>query len=409
MKRFKNIKLIALFAVLFGGSLLLNSCGDNDNPVDEYTGDDAYVLSLAYQGTDGNFTYYSVQFEDVMSGKLSALGQGFDQLGYFTYNQIGDKIYSTGGMGTNNIIGLEKDANGNLQEIGGVSSFDNSLNDVVETEGNKLLSVEMSSTSDVVTLHIIDPETVTINSSNSTAVSNLTDLTGTSFSGMVQSGNYVFVSFYISDPATYATNHTDVAQVAVFSYPELEFVKVIEDTRTGPIGGFGTNSGLTKDESGNVYALSHSNPANGYSQFTNDAGILRINSGDTEFDENYLFDFDAVTDGKTTAHLVYLGNGKVFAEMNMQDRSEQATWSDSPLKPAVLDLQNKTINYIEDVPEHAGLGRKLAASALYDGTSIYLCVPEDVSIYVYKIDPSNYTATKGAEVEANFVAGFFKL
>ncbi|GAO31683.1 DUF4374 domain-containing protein [Geofilum rubicundum] len=409
MKKFKKFSLLLISSLLFGGSLLLSSCSEDDNKTDEFQGEDAFALSLAYQGTDGNFTYYTVKFEDVMSGSLSAFGKGIDQLGYFTYNQIGDKIYSIGGMGTNSLIGLENDANGDLYETGGISSFDNSLNDVVETEDGKLLGVEISSTSDVVVLHTLDAASLTVNATSTTAVSNLTSASGPSFSGMVQSGNYVYLSYYISDPATYATNHTDVAQVAVFSYPELEFVKIIEDTRTGPIGGFGTHSGLIKDESGNVYALSHSNPANGFSQFTKEAAILRINSGATEFDPDYFFAFDEVAEGKTTAHLLYLGNGKVLAEMNMKARADQSTWSDSPLKPAILDLNVQTIDYIDEVPEHSGLGRKLASTALHDGNYVYMCIPEDVSLYVYRINLQDYTAVKGAEVEANFVAGFFKL
>ncbi|MGQ1946966.1 DUF4374 domain-containing protein [Geofilum sp. OHC36d9] len=409
MKIFKNIPLLLISSLLFGSSLFFTSCSDDDDDTDEYKGDDAFALSLAYQGTDGNFTYYTVKFEDVMSGSLSAFGKGIDQLGYYTYNQIGDKIYCIGGMGTNNIIGLENDADGNLYETGGISSFDNSLRDVVETEDGNLLGVEISAASDVVVLHIIDPNSLSVSSTVSSAVSNLSSVSGPSFSGMVQSGQYVYISYYISDPVTYATNYTDVAQVAVFSYPDLEFVKIIEDVRTGPIGGFGTNSGLIKDELGNVYALSHSNPANGFSQFTKEAAILRINSGETEFDQEYFFSFDEVAEGKTTAHLLYLGDGKVLAEMNMADRDEQSVWSDSPLKPAVLDLNAKTINYISDVPEHSGIGRKLASAALHDGNYVYMCIPEDVSIYVYRIDLQDYTSVKGAEVEANFVAGFFKL
>lgn len=107
--------------------------------------------------------------------------------------------------------------------------------------------------------------------------------------------------------------------------------------------------------------------------------------------------------------MVYLENNKVFVEMNTLERSEQSAWSDSPLKPAILDLSAKSINYIEDVPEHSGLGRKLAATSLYDGEYIYMVVPEEQNSYVYRIDPSTYSATKGAEVEANFTAGFFEL
>lgn len=105
--------------------------------------------------------------------------------------------------------------------------------------------------------------------------------------------------------------------------------------------------------------------------------------------------------------MMYLGNGRVFAEINMVDRAQQASWSDSPLKSAVIDLNSKTISYIEGMPEHAGVGRRLAA--LQDGNNVYMAIPDGKGIFVYKINTQNYTATKGAEVEANFVAGFSKL
>ncbi|MFV0589930.1 MAG: DUF4374 domain-containing protein [Draconibacterium sp.] len=407
----KNLKTSTkmLQSVLLAIALFLISCSKDEVSEPEYNGEDAFVLSLAYQGTDGNFTYYTVQFDDVMTGELTAVGKGIDMPGYYTFNQIDEKIYATGGFELTDIIALQKKQDGSLEEIGANASFANSLQDIIETDDNQLVAIEMSSSSDVISLHRINPESLIISGSTQTSASNIADTTGPTYSGMVQSGNYIFVSYYLSDPTSFSTNYTDKAQVAVFSYPSLEFIKVIEDGRTGPVGGWGTHSGLIKDESGNIYALSHTNPANGYSQFTQDAAILRIKSGESNFDPDYIFSFDEVTGGKTTAHLVYLGNNKVFTEINMQNRSEQSAWSDSPLKPAILDLSAKTIDYVEGVPEHSGLGRKLAATSLYDGTYIYMVVPEDVSSYVYKIDPVNLTATKGAEVQANFTAGFFKL
>jgi hypothetical protein len=211
----------------------------------------------------------------------------------------------------------------------------------------------------------------------------------------------------VSDPTTYNTPFTEQAEVAVYSYPGFEFQKIMTDSRVGPIGGFNVKAGLIKDEKGDVYALSHSNPANGYSQTTKSAGILKIESGATAFDEEYFLDIEELTDGKTTAHLMYLGDGKAFAEINMTDRADQARWSDGPLQSAVIDLYAKTVTYISGVPEHAGQGRRLAA--VHDGDFVYMCVPEAAGIFVYKMDVKNFTATKGAEVEANFVAGFFKL
>ncbi|WP_299818037.1 DUF4374 domain-containing protein [uncultured Pontibacter sp.] len=403
----KLTKRFALPVLGLCATAFFTSCSDDaSDPNPAATGEEQFVVSLALEGNDGSFTYYSVPFDDVMTGTLSAVGQGIEQPGYFDFTQIDKTIYSIGGLDDVNVVGISRDEKGELKKIGNVS-FANSLSDIVKADDNTLVAVEMAGTSDVVKFHTINANTLTVTSTKQHKVSDVTSTKAPAYAGMRISGNNLFLSYYISDPVTFNTPHTDKAQIAVYSYPGLEFQKVIEDTRTGPIGGFNTKTGLVKNEQGDVYAVSHSNPANGYSQSTKPAGILRIKSGQTTFDQTYFFDVAAVTGGKTISHMKYLGNGKVFAEINMTDRAQQVRWSDSPLKSAVIDLNNKTLNFIEGMPEHAGVGRRLAT--LHDGNAVYMAVPEGNSIYMYKINLENNTATKGAEVQANFVAGISKL
>ncbi|MCU4162522.1 DUF4374 domain-containing protein [Carboxylicivirga caseinilyticus] len=405
MKRFnfKKTMMQLTAAILLTGATI--ACSDNEN--NNSTGD--FVITGGINGENFNNSYYSVAFNDLMSGTLSFIGEDMLQMGYYSYNKIDDQIFCAGGLGATGLYVIEKDAEGNLSETASFTTFNNSIQDVVKGDNNNVVAIEMASSSDIVRLHLISTSTLEVSKTVDTPVTSLSDQTSPAYSGMVVSGDYLFVSFYISDPSTYGTPSTDMAEVAVFNYPELTFVKVIEDSRVGPIGGFGTMAGLIKDEDGNVYATSHSNPANGFSQYTKQAGILKINSGETEFDSDFFFDIEDVTGGYNTAHMVYLGNGKVFTEINTATRSEQATWSDSPLQTAILDLNNATVEYIDGIPVHSGIGRKLAAVSIVDGNSIYMSVPEDDGIYIYKINTNDYTAVKGAELEANFIAGIYKL
>ncbi len=383
-----------------------NSDDDTNNNGDTTIIENPFVVSMAIQGSEGNFTYYTVPFEDVMEGTLSATGQGIEQPGYYDFTQIDNTIYSIGGLDDVNVVGINKDEDGSLYTIGDVS-FESSLSDMVAADENTLVAVTVSSSSDVVTFRTFDTNTLTVTGTVTSPVANLTDVSGPSYSGMRITEDHVFLSYYISDPSTYATAYTDEAQVAVYSYPEFEFQEVITDDRVGPIGGFNVKSGLIKDENGNIYAVSHSNPANGYSQFTQPSGILKINSGETAFDEDYFFDIEEITGGYNTAHLKYIGNGLAFAEINTASRDEQGAWSDSPLQSAIIDLYNQTVHMISGVPTHNGDGRRLAA--LYNDGYIYMCITNDGVISVYKMDTENYTATEGATVEANFIAGFFRL
>ncbi|WP_018476263.1 DUF4374 domain-containing protein [Pontibacter roseus] len=395
------LPLLSLFAIA-----AFTSCSDDDSNANPATENEQFVVSLALQGNDGIFTYYSVPFDDVMTGTLSAVGQGIEQPGYFDFTQIDKTLYSVGGLDDRNVVGISRDEKGELKQIGNVS-FANPLSDIVKADDNTLVAVEMAGTSDVIKFHTFNANTLTVTGTKELPVSDITNLKAPAYAGMRISGGHLFLSYYISDPTTFNTPHTDKAQIAVYTYPALQFHKVIEDTRTGPVGGFNTKTGLIEDEKGDIYAASHSNPANGYSQSTKPAGILRIKSGQTEFDQSYFFDVAAATGGKTISHMLYLGNGKVFVEINTTNRAQQARWSDGPLKSAVVDLNTKTVSYIEGLPEHAGVGRRLAA--LHDGNFVYMAIPEGNSIYVYRIDTQNYTATKGAQVQANFVAGFSKI
>ena len=402
----KPIRQWALPLLSICATAFLSSCfSEGETPTPDVN-EDPFVVSMAIQGSDGGFTYYTVPFEDVMSRPLSAVGQGIEQPGYYDFTQIDNTVYTLGGLGDVNVVGISLDENGELKQLGDVS-FDNSLADLVKADNNTLLGLELSSTSDVLRFHTIDMNTVSVSSTKELPVSAITSLESPAYSGMRISGEQLFLSYYISDPTTYETKYTDTARVAVFSWPELEFQKVIKDTRTGPIGGFNIKSGLIKDENGDIYALSHSNPANGFSQTTKGGGIVKINSGETIFDADYFFDFEEITGGKNVAHLKYLGNGKAFAEINVATTGEQERWSDGPLQSAIVDLYSQKVTYIEGIPVHAGSGRRLAA--LYDENNVYLSIPEEDGVYVYRIDVANHTATKGASVEANFVAGISRL
>jgi len=406
MLSIKKLRQLALPILSLCAMVLFTACDNEDDPTAPVTEESPYVLSLAMQGSDANFTYYTVPFEDVMSGTLTAVGQGIEQPGYYEFTQFGKKIYSIGGLNDADVVGISQGEDGQLKRIGN-TAFQSGLADLIEVDDNTLLGLELSSGSDMVKFHTIDANAVTVTGTKQLPVSDITDVKAPAYAGMRISGNHLFLSYYISDPATFNTPYTDEAQIAVYTYPGLEFVKVIEDVRTGPIGGFNTKSGLIKDEKGDIYAVSNSNPANGYSQTTKDGAILRIQSGETAFDQEYFFDVEEVTGDKNIAHLKYLGNGKALAEINTADNADQVKWSDGPLRTAIVDVYNKTVTYINGLPEHMGHGRRL--SALHDGNFVYMAIAENKSNYVYRIDLENNTATKGAEVQAHFVAGFSKL
>jgi len=415
---FSKALALSALSLLFVFSTVSCSSDDdfNENPSEENPSEEdpseedpeaynPYALSLAIQLTDGSYSYYTVAYDDIMSGTLTAQGQGIEQPGYYDFTMIDNTIYSLGGLDDVNVVAINADQDSQSLIQTGDVSFQNSLSDLVKADNNTLVSVAMSSDSDIITFRKFNPNTVSVTETVDVQVSEFTDLVGPSYSGMVISDDHLFLSYYISDPETFATTHTDQAEVAVFSYPELEFQEVITDDRVGPIGGFNTKSGLVKDQAGNIYAISHSNPANGYSQSTKPAGILKINAGETAFDEDYFFDINDVANG-TMVYAKLLNDGRFFAEINTEARATQAMWSDSPLESAIVDFEAQTVNYVQNIPAHAGDGRRLVG--FEEDSNYYITIPEEDGIFVYQIDTQNYMATQGAEVQASFIAGFYK-
>lgn len=401
-----SLKKLSTF--ILSASLLFSfaACTDDDSPVEPGNpeGEGApYALALAIMGSDGNFTYYVVDTEDLMSGTISAVGRGLEQSGYRDFAQGNNTIFSIGGLGVVDVNAITKDENGELVEKGDFV-FDNVLNDFIQLDENTMLGAEMPvspTNGDVATFYTVNIENVAITRTAEVPMENLSRLEWPTYTGMRVRGNQVFLSYYLMDPATYATQYTDTAYVGVFSYPEFELQHVLKDTRTGPIGAFGTRSGIIQTEGGDLYTISSSNIANGYSKQTKPGGILKIAQGENSFDEDYFFEVEGI------AHIKYIGKGLAFATINTLPAAEQSAWSDKPLKAAIIDLNNQTVTDVEGTPAGFAGGGGRSFPALVEGGNVYLPIESNDGIFIYQIDPQTATATRGAKVEASFVGGLF--
>lgn len=182
----------------------------------------------------------------------------------------------------------------------------------------------------------------------------------------------------------------------------------MKDTRTGPAGSWSAHNGIFKDEIGDMYLMSNSSYTNGFSQSTKNAAFVRIPAGSTEFD-NYFFDFEAKTGGLKPAHIKYLGNGLVFAEVcTLNPQTVNDRWSDKSVKCCIIDIYNKTVKDVEGIPVHSGMGGR-RFPVLHDGGYAYIPITTDDGTYIYRTDVQTATAVRGAKVSASFVAGVLNL
>lgn len=419
----KNLK----FGLFVAVSITLSACSSDDksfegaeNPEDF----NPYVLTLAIQGNDESgatsYSFYNVPFDDVMGEEqLDAVHRGTENKGTYNFTQIDQTIYAMSMYDKLELEGIRKKEETRKVEQFGKINLNKNILDLIQVDDETMLSVAADFGGGTLRFIPFEPNTTNAKSdpidfvvSDHPELGPMADDEGIDYTGMEVSGDHLFLSYYITHPETYETRHIDTARVAVLSYPELELEKVIKDTRVGPIGGFESRDGLMKDEQGNVYAVSHSNQSNGFMYLDGDepkpSGILKINAGETEFDEDYFFEINKEINGGYPAHTKYLKDGKAIAEMNILPREDQEYLNNGPLKSAILDLEHQDVHFVEDVPEHSKESRPMAA--LYEDPYVYMAVDEGGDeLYVYQIDIDEYTAERGAHIMASFVAGFFRL
>lgn len=405
----KTSKTTCIF--LLGGILSMTACSsDNENEIPEETGNETYALCLGVTSSNAT-SYYVVTANDLMTGTISPVGTGIEQTGYRDFQIGAQTVFSIGGMGVTAANAITLDASGNLQQKGNFV-FDNTLNGLEQVDDNTMLGVEMPSSptaGDMLKFYTVDINNVAITKTVSKPMSDLSVIDWPSFTGMRINGNKVYLTFCLMNPTTYETQYTDTAYVAVYSYPALEFQTLIKDTRTGPAGSWNANNGIIKTESGDMYIMSNSAIANGYSQSTKDAGFLRISSGGTSFDSSYFFNFEEKSGGLKPAHIRYIGNGLVFAEVSTNtNQTLSDRWGDKNLKFCIINLYDQTITDVTGAPVHDGNGGR-SFTALVDNDYVYHPVSTDEGVFIYRIDPSNATAVKGAEVLTTFVGGLFRL
>lgn len=407
----RNYRSSLLMTALMAASVTtLSSC--DDNLADEQETPFApYVLSLGITSS-GNTTYYVVSTDHLMDGTINAVGKGIEQNGYHDYQQAGSTIFCIGGMGVTNATAVVRGADGLLKEQGEFV-FDNTLDALCQVDEHTMVGLELPATKasgSNMTFYSVDAHTAAITGKmQTTSVDSIAQLDWPSITGMSYSGGHLYVTYTPMNSLTFETAFTDTCYVAVYSYPDMQFVTLMKDARMGPGGSWNAFNGLVKDEDDNLYVMSNSAQSNGYSQSTRHAGFLRISRGATTFDPDYFFDFEAVTGGLKPAHIAYIGDGLLFAEVStINPQTAADRWGDKSLKCCIIDLNRQTVTDIEGIPVHHGNGGRRFACLVEDG-AVYLPVSTADGLYIYRTDVASARAQRGARVSTTFVGGFFKL
>ena len=233
------------------------------------------------------------------------------------------------------------------------------------------------------------------------------------------SGDKFFVSFYTMDASSWETFNADTAFVSVYSYPELEYIKTIKDTRTGPIGYYwGGQGAIIENERGDHFTVTNGSKVGGFdgpvAKEVRNSGILKINAGEDEFDENYFFDVEA--EGYKVFNAQYVGDGLAVARVMTLANDDLAattsgwgTWGildaeTALINTVILDLNNKTVKIVNEVPLQVG---DYMPMYYKEGDKVYMSVSTGRDAYIYQVDAKTATAKRGAKIIGKRLQGIF--
>lgn len=407
MYSIKQLFKTTLFAGLALAAVSCSKDKGTDTPAPG-SGDHVYALGLGIDGTGGT-TNYVAQASDLMSGTINAKA-ALLQTGYRDYAFGGSTFFSIGGLGVTDANAITLGSDNKLTSKTGLT-FETDNSELVNVDANTMVGASFPSSSTVglnAKFYTLNIASNTLSNKAEVPMNKLFSKDWLFYTGMQVRGNQLFQTFYPVNQTTYATLYTDTNYVAVYSYPGFVLQKVIKDTRTGPSGAFNTRSGIVQTESGDLYTISNSSFANGYSQSTKPAGILRIKAGATDFDPTYFFNTDTAPNGGKIAHAKYIGNGLIFAAITTQVPVLADRWSDNYLRLAIINLTNNTITLVANAPVFKGNGGRSFA-ALLDGGKVYTALSSGGVVNIYQVDVASATAVKGAVVEATFVGGIAKM
>ncbi|RZL20209.1 MAG: DUF4374 domain-containing protein [Pedobacter sp.] len=229
------------------------------------------------------------------------------------------------------------------------------------------------------------------------------------FSWIKQVGNKVFAP-YFSIYNSFFTKFPDQAGIAVFSYPGMQYEKTIRDTRTSFIGRYFTD-GLGLVENGDCYAFSSSvaaddDPAtvavDAKMTSTKPSAITRINAGTTEFDLSYFFNFEEASNGYVITNWLNVGQNKFIA--NVEPKLTKGQYVTGK-RLAIVDVVAKTVKLVTGFAEVNTISSVTTTNySPKDGKTGYIGVNLiDGTTYVYKVDASTATATRGLKVEGGVI------
>lgn len=208
------------------------------------------------------------------------------------------------------------------------------------------------------------------------------------------------------------TQYPNECHVAIFDNETLTTKKVITTDRISYASGRFKSQYyqmIWATENGDVYLFSPS-----YAKTMSDenqrtvlpAGVVRIKSGEEVFDNDYYVNIEALSGGRSFLRSWYVGDGNFLLQMY-----------DAPLVPgnsaptalslAIFNVNDATLKFVEGLPQTLSAFGK--TPYMENGYAYMPVTVTDGYPAIYRIDPSDATAVKGAVFEVTSFDGIGKL
>ena len=381
---------------------MLASCGDKDEPVLDNPGN--YILAVSPAASTG-VADYLLTAQNLETGTISTAGNGVEQDGTFRYyvthnGKFFSMLYGQGNPGAVTAYNIQ---GGKLTKL---TNFQTETVQAFAPVNDDLLlfKISRSLTAPTSSWYKVNTNSLTISSEGTV---NTLDLTQSGelahFTWIKQVGTKLFAPYQTINDRNFNTAYPDQASIAIFNYADMKIDKVITDKRASFIGKYFTD-GLSVQENGDIYAFSPAAATTGGTlSSTKPAAILKIKSGTTEFDQSYFFDVEAASGGMSITTWLYVGNNTYI--VNAVAKAEKTSGFPAGKRIGIVNVVDKTYKAVAGMPEAASIS--LLTTTNYtpkDGKTGYIGVNlADGTSYIYKIDASTQTATRGLKVEGGTV------
>jgi hypothetical protein len=396
-----NLKSTAVLALI--GASIFSSCSKKNESGITPEDPGNFILAVTPAASTG-VADYLLTASNLENGTISTKGNGVEQDGTYRYyvtsnNKFFSMLYGQGNPGAVTTYNIK---DGKLNKL---SNFQSETVQAFAPVQDDILMFKISRnlTSPTSTWYKVNTNSLLITSEGSV---NTLDIHGKGelahFSWLTQVGNKVFAPYFGVKDRAFNTDYPNEAAIAVFNYADMQVEKVIRDTRTSYIGRYFVN-GLERIENGDVYAFSSSvATTDGVLSSNKPSAVTRIKANTTEFDQTYLFDIEAASNGMNITNWIYVGNNNFV--VNSSTKAEKGAYVTGSTI-AIVNVTDKTYRKVTGLPETSEIHSLTSNNySPKDGKTAYIGVNlKDGTSWVYKIDAHSFAATKGLKVEGGVI------